>query len=130
MDAVDRFGVELTGCGVAPATIARLSRRYAEALLTGERSAWERLYDDLFAGLTAVANRPAHAAVRRVLLDSVLRILEDDLGTERFGERAVFELRESLMKLHDGDHVRRTNAAFGEFLARGEIERGVDHVGL
>lgn len=96
MDALERFNDELIACGVTGEAVRMLCRRYGRALRTASARDWEGLYRDLFGALGVLSERGGSAAAGGAALESVMRILEDDLGHHLFGANALAALRARL----------------------------------
>jgi hypothetical protein len=126
-EAIAHFENDLSQAGIGARAIATLASLYRDALLEASGRAWSRLYRATFSTLRALARRPpsrqSHAAI-----ESLLRLLEDDLGMALFGAPAVRRLRVSLALdstlayLTVQKHSDRSETGF---IAAGRIVRGV-----
>jgi hypothetical protein len=78
-----RFARDLRDAGASESDISDLSRLYDRALTNPSDSSWEQFYRATF----AVACRTLGQAVPRSMeaVASIVRLLEDDLGTALFG---------------------------------------------
>jgi hypothetical protein len=90
--AIGRFAADLRAAGVPPEECERIARLYELALTRAH--AWKRLYRATFAALRRSASRETLRAPEAV--DSLLLLLEDDLGQQLFGLPAVGRLRTQL----------------------------------
>jgi hypothetical protein len=128
-EVIAHFESDLSQAGVGARAVATLASLYRDALLDASDRAWTRLYRATFSTLRALARRPpgrirqSHRAI-----ESLLRLLEDDLGTALFGAPAVGRLRVSLMLdsnlayLTAQKHLDRSEPGF---IAAGRVVRGV-----
>jgi hypothetical protein len=84
-DAVMNFARDLRDAGASESDIRELVCLYDRALTNPSESAWEQFYRATF----AVARRTLGQAVPqlREAVASIVRLLEDDLGTALFGGR-------------------------------------------
>jgi hypothetical protein len=107
-DAVMSFARDLRDPGASESDISDLSRLYDRALTNPSDSGWEQFYRATF----AVACRTLGQAVpqSREAVASIVRLLEDDLGTALFG-------RDLAIRRRSGDGVR---GRLGDFLADAE----------
>jgi hypothetical protein len=94
-DAVWRFARDCTDAGMGARQRAVLALIYDRALAAGSAASWTRLYRALFSALRLLA-RSAPAGQLAPAIESLLRILEDDLGVKLFGLLALRRLRGSL----------------------------------
>jgi len=92
-DAVWRFARDLSDAGMSARQRAVLALLYERALTSGSAASWERLYRALFSALRRLAHEPS-AFTRQSLaaVDSLLRIVQDDLGSRLFGATALSQL--------------------------------------
>ncbi len=95
--AVSRFEDDLSQAGVEARAMATLGSLYSDALLEASDRAWSRLYRATFSTLRALARRPTTRIQSRAALETLLRLLEDDLGLVLFGAPAIGRLRASLV---------------------------------
>jgi|GEM_PF-4993443 hypothetical protein len=93
-EAVRNLCDDLFGSGIEDERIANITALYAEALKRRTSEVWTAFYDAMFHALWALAARP-QAFSQREARESLLRIVEDDLGSALFGN-AVAELRDQL----------------------------------
>jgi hypothetical protein len=84
-DAVMNFARDLRDAGASESDVRDLSRLYDRALRNPSESAWEQFYRATF----AVACRTLGQAVpqSREAVASIVRLLDDDLGTALFWGR-------------------------------------------
>jgi hypothetical protein len=85
---------DLFDSGIDDERIAEITALYADALKRRTSEVWMAFYDAMFQALRALAVRPAGFSQREAR-ESLLRIVEDDLGRTLFGN-AVSELRDQL----------------------------------
>jgi hypothetical protein len=128
-EAIAHFEGDLAQAGIGAHAIATLASLYRDALLDGSDRAWSRFYRATFSTLWALARRPPRRVQQsREAIESLLRLLDDDLGTALFGAPAVSRLRISLMLdsnlayLKAEKHSDRSESGF---VAAGRIVRGV-----
>lgn len=96
-DAVWRFARDLSDAGVGVRRRAVLALLYERALTAQSDAAWARLYRTLFYALRLISPALPVPAVRSpAAVESLLRVVEDDLGSTLFGARALNRLRASL----------------------------------
>jgi hypothetical protein len=88
---------DLCEAGVDARRRAVLALLYDHALTASSARAWTRLYRALFSALRLVAHkRLVRSRASRLAVESLLRLLEDDLGSSLFGTGATGRLRASL----------------------------------
>ena len=92
MNAVERLESDLTACGMPKELSGLVCNRYARALETGAPAEWERFYQRLFFAMSDLGAHPGFSGSREAF-ETVMRILEDDLGWELFGELRLGKLR-------------------------------------
>lgn len=97
MNPVRRLESDLRACGMPRLSRAPVCDRYARALETGNHGAWEHFYRELFCAMNEVAARSS-APPDCEALNSVMLILEDDLGCKLFDARRLGELRSALRR--------------------------------
>ncbi len=126
-EAIAHFENDLSQAGMDARAIATLTSLYRDALLEASGRAWSRLYRATFSTLRALARRPSrrqsHAAI-----ESLLRLLEDDLGMALFGASAVRRLRGSLALDSTLAYLtvqKRSDRSETGFVATGRIVGGV-----
>jgi hypothetical protein len=128
-EAVAHFEDDLLQAGIGARAIATLACLYRDALLDASDRAWSRLYRATFSTLRALARRPPSRLQRsRMAIESLLRLLEDDLGTALFGAPAVSRLRVSLMLDSNLAYLtaqKHSDRSESGFVAAGRIVRGV-----
>ncbi|MBV8498381.1 MAG: hypothetical protein JO003_03910 [Candidatus Eremiobacteraeota bacterium] len=96
-DAVARFARDLFEAGVGRRERAVLALRYDRALTEGSRVAWTRFYRALFSALSLLARKHrAPTWQSRFAIGSLLRILEDDLGSALYDREFTDGLRTAL----------------------------------
>jgi len=93
-EAVRDLCEDLVESGIDDDRIADITALYADALKHRTQEVWTAFYTAVFQALRALAARPQPFS-RRPARESLLRIVEDDLGCALFGD-AVAELRERL----------------------------------
>jgi hypothetical protein len=93
-EAVRHLCEDLFESGIDNDRIAEITALYAEALKRRTREVWTAFYDAMFRALRALAAGPQGFSQREAR-ESLLRIVEDDLGRTLFGD-AVAELRDQL----------------------------------
>ena len=93
-EAVRHLCEDLFGSGIDDQQIADITALYADALKRQTRDVWMAFYDAMFQALRALAARHQGFSQREAR-ESLLRIVEDDLGRTLFGN-AVQELRDQL----------------------------------
>jgi hypothetical protein len=98
--AVARFAADLLDAGVATRERAVLALLYDRALLTGSATAWTRFYRALFTALRPLAHEPPASVSTATAIESLLRIVEDDLGARLFDADELRRLRGRLPKRH------------------------------
>jgi hypothetical protein len=100
-DAVTHLAGDLFDAGIEPRRRSVLMLLYDRALNARSPESWRRFYQALFSALRRLANRSSAPTWRSYFaLRSLLRILEDDLGSVLFSARAAARLRASLDALH------------------------------
>lgn len=105
--ATERFAQDLYDAGIAPHDIRRVARLYDRALTRAAKVDWERLYRATFFAL----RRTGSAAPRsRHAVESLLRLLEDDLGAALLEAEAVSRLRLHLSPI--GNREKRRFVGF------------------
>lgn len=97
MNAVQRFESDLAACGMPRELSGLVCNRYARALETGAPAEWERFYQRLFFAMSELATQP-ECSGNCMAFETVMRILEDDLGWELFGERRLGRLRSAFAR--------------------------------
>jgi hypothetical protein len=128
-EVIAHFENDLLQAGIGARAVAMLGFLYREALLDTSERAWSRLYRAAFSTSRALARRPPSGiAQSHRATESLLRLLEDDLGMALFGAAAVSRLRVSLM-LDSGltyltaqKHADRSESGV---IAAGRMVRGV-----
>jgi hypothetical protein len=105
-EAVLRLCDDLVESGIDYAHIAEITVIYADALKRRTSDLWKAFYDAVFQALWALVDRP-HVLSQREARESLLRILEDDLGCTLFGNGAS-DLRNQLSLRYE-----RVSAAAG-----------------
>jgi len=96
-DAVTRFARDLLDAGIGTREREVLALLYGRALTAGSPMAWTRFYRALFSALrlrALTSSTPTWQS--RFAVESLLRILEDDLGSALFGREATDRLRAAL----------------------------------
>jgi plasmid stabilization system protein ParE len=93
-EAVRHLCEDLFGSGIDNERIAGITALYADALKRQAPEVWMAFYDAMFQALRALAARPQEFSQREAR-ESLLRIIEDDLGSALYGN-AVVELRDQL----------------------------------
>lgn len=127
-EAIAHFEDDLSHAGVGARGIATLVSLYRDALRDASERAWSRLYRAMFSSLRELARRPSARIQSRAALESLLRLLEDDLGLALFGAPAVRRLRASLVpdsKLSYLPAQKHSDRSESGFIAAGRIVRGV-----
>jgi len=89
-DATERLTQDLRDAGIAPDEVRRVTRLYDRALSRAATVDWERLYRATFFALRRTDATAPHS---RGAVESLIRLLEDDLGAALFGTEAVAVLR-------------------------------------
>lgn len=123
-EAIAHFEDDLSLAGVGARGIATLVSLYRDALLDASDRAWSRLYRAMFSSLRALARRPSARIQSRAALESLLRLLEDDLGLALFGAPAVSRLRASLVPDSKLSHLpaqKRSDRSESGFIAAGRV---------
>ena len=93
-DPVWRLSADLFHAGICLRRRAVLALLYDRALIDNSAASWMRLYRAIFSALLTLSlNSPVPAARSSAAVESLLRILEDDLGLQLFGADAVWRLR-------------------------------------
>jgi hypothetical protein len=128
-EAIAHFENDLSQAGIGAHAIVTLASLYRDALLDASDRAWGRLYRATFSTLRALALRPP-SGIRpsRRAIESLLRLLEDDLGTALFGAPAVSRLRLSLMLGSNLAYLtaqKHSDRSESGVVAAGRIIRGV-----
>jgi hypothetical protein len=95
--AARRLYLDLRAAGVAAAPAARAEEAYVRALHVRQDTAWTQLYDLIFASLDDAARRRSLAGAPRAV-GSLLRLLDDDLGSRRFSAPERERIRRSLLE--------------------------------
>jgi hypothetical protein len=107
-EAVRHLRDDLVWSGVDKDRTDEVSLLYANALTRGSREVWHEFYRAVLHALEALATRP-EARGRVEARESLLRIIEDDLGSTLFGDAAA-RLRERLVQLRPELRVIHTSA--------------------
>lgn len=92
MNPVQALRIDLHGCAVNAQRAQQTCGAYACALSERSIERWESFYYRLFDALHEAPTPPA----ARESAESLLRILEDDLGVQLFEARALEQLRRKL----------------------------------
>jgi hypothetical protein len=127
-EAIAHFENDLSQAGIGPHAVTTLASLYRDALLDASDRAWSRLYRATFSALRALSLQPSRMRPSHVAIESLLRLLADDLGMALFGAPAISRLRVSLMLdsnlayLTAQKHPDRSESGF---IAAGRIVRGV-----
>jgi hypothetical protein len=128
-EAIAHFEDDLAQAGIGAHAIATLASLYRDALLDGSDRGWSRLYRATFSTLRALARRPPRRIQQsRISIESLLRLLEDDLGTALFGAPALSRLRVSLKLDSNLAYLtaqKHSDRSESGFVAAGRIVRGV-----
>lgn len=127
-EAIAHFENDLSQAGVETRGVATLALLYRDALLSASDRAWNRLYRATFSTLRALARRQPARILSRTALESLLRLLEDDLGSALFGTPAVSRLRASLVLDSTLTYLpaqKRSDRSESGLIAAGRIIRGV-----
>ncbi|MBV8066631.1 MAG: hypothetical protein JO113_01540 [Candidatus Eremiobacteraeota bacterium] len=96
-DAVTRFAGDLFDAGIETRRRAVLTLLYDRALNARSPESWRRFYHALFSALRRFSHQASAPTWRsHFALRSLLRILEDDLGSVLFGTGAASRLRASI----------------------------------
>lgn len=96
-DAVTRLAGDLFDAGIEPRRRAVLTLLYDRALHARSPESWRRFYRALFSALRRLSHEASAPTWRsHFALRSLLRILEDDLGSVLFSAGATSRLRASL----------------------------------
>lgn len=93
-DAVWRFARDLADAGMNAGQRGVLALIYDRALAARSAASWTRLYRALFSALRLLA-RSTPAGSFAPAVESLLHIVEDDLGLRLFGPLALYRLRAS-----------------------------------
>ncbi|GAC1388603.1 MAG: hypothetical protein NVSMB31_02840 [Vulcanimicrobiaceae bacterium] len=93
MELIDNLRADLAGCALEPIAIDTVSTLYATALSTRGAADWECFYYELFEQVSRISREPAKQILSSPMFESVMRILEDDLGQRLFAFEAVTALR-------------------------------------
>jgi hypothetical protein len=97
--AIARFVDDLLDAGICTRRRAVLTLLYDRSLMAGSTASWRRLYRAIFAALQQLSEEPPAPTPRSFAAQaSLLRIVEDDLGSEIFGVAAVGRLRAVLVR--------------------------------
>jgi len=107
-EAVQRLRDDLVGSGIDEERIAEIAILYANALTRRTREVWNDFYRAVFHALQALA-AGSRECLRPDARESLLRILDDDLGHALFGD-AASELRERLGYPRAEPRVSQTSA--------------------
>ena len=91
MSPVQVLRIDLIQAGIVPTEEQELCLLYELALRDGSDFRWEQFYRALFAALKDLAG--ASRTRRRPAIESLLLIVEDDLGLRLFGEPALAQIR-------------------------------------
>lgn len=96
-DILEHFAGDLRASGVDEIGVVRTTQLYGRALVTGSDFAWRRFYRATFVAL----RRSAERALPRssLAVESLLRLLEDDLGRTLFDAGAIAQLNVRLCRL-------------------------------
>jgi hypothetical protein len=128
-EAIAHFEHDLSRAGVGGHAVATLTSLYRDALRDASDRAWSRLYRAIFSTLRALTRRPPSRIGRsRTAIESLLRLLEDDLGTALFGAPAVGRLRGSLALESNLAYLtvqKHSDRSETGFVTAGRIVRGV-----
>jgi hypothetical protein len=128
-EAIAHFENDLSQAGIGTRAIVTLGSLYRDALLDASGRAWSRLYRATFSTLRALARRPPSGIRQsRRAIESLLRLLEDDLGMALFGAAAVSRLRVSLMLDSNLAYLtaqKHSDRSESGLVAAGHIVRGV-----
>lgn len=89
-DLIEHFAGDLRACGVDEIGIVRTTELYDRALVTGSDFAWRRFYRATFVALKRGAQRVFPRSLAAV--ESLLRLLDDDLGRTLFDARTIEQL--------------------------------------
>lgn len=95
-DVIEHFAGDLRACGVDEADVVETTQLYDRALVNGSDFAWRRFYRATFFVLKRSAQRVLPRSSDAV--DSLLRLLHDDLGAALFDTRTVAQLGASLCR--------------------------------
>ncbi|MGA3036348.1 MAG: hypothetical protein ABSE64_02590 [Vulcanimicrobiaceae bacterium] len=93
-EAVRHLCEDLVESGIDHDRIAEITLLYGEALKRRTSDVWMAFYSSVFKALRALAAYPPGFSQREAR-ESLLRIVEDDLGSALFGN-AVAQLRDQL----------------------------------
>jgi hypothetical protein len=91
MSPVQALRTDLIQSGIVPADEQELCMAYQLALRDASQCRWEQFYRALFAALKDLAG--TSRVRRRSAVESLLLIVEDDLGLRLFGEPALAQIR-------------------------------------
>ena len=96
MSPVQALRIDLIQSGIAPADERELCLAYQAALRDGSDFLWEQFYRTLFAALSDLLG--TSRIRRRPGLESLLLIVEDDLGLRLFGAPALAQMRQRVLE--------------------------------
>jgi hypothetical protein len=98
-DEVTRLAGDLFDAGIEPRRRVVLTLLYDRALNARSPESWRRFYRALFTALRRLSHQGSAPTWRsHFALRSLLRIIEDDLGSVLFGSGATNRLRASLVR--------------------------------
>lgn len=89
-DVIEHFAGDLRASGVDELGVVRTAQLYGRALVTGSDFAWRQFYRATFVALTRSAERALPRSLAAV--ESLLRLLDDDLGRTLFDAGTVAQL--------------------------------------
>jgi hypothetical protein len=93
-DPVWHLSADLFHAGISLRRRAVLALLYDRALTENSAASWTRLYRAIFSALLALSLDSTEPAWRSpAAVESLLRIVEDDLGLQLFGMQAAKRLR-------------------------------------